>query len=162
MLDDIAFQKLCDDVFAARQAGWRIVLVLSGAVAAGMPALGITERPVDIGVLQAIAAVGQPRLIARVNELLTSHGVVAGQVLLTPHDFMNRTQYLHAREVSRPLSSEQQTPFVFYLADMFYNPLGMRIASQRLCQSESLFCSFFRRLLHRQKFGLHRSSFRGF
>ena len=112
VLDDVALQKLCDDVFAARQAGWRIVLVLSGAVAAGMPALGITERPVDVGVLQAIAAVGQPRLIARVNELLTSHGVVAGQVLLTPHDFMNRTQYLHARETFERLFDLGVLPIV--------------------------------------------------
>lgn len=96
-LDDRALTKLCNDVVAARRAGHRVVLVLSGAVAAGMPALGLHERPTDVGTLQAIAAVGQPRLIARVNELLSAHGVVAGQVLLTPYDFSQRSQYLHAR-----------------------------------------------------------------
>jgi glutamate 5-kinase len=63
-----------------------------------MPALGITKRPTDIGTLQAIAAVGQPRLMERISALLTDHGVVAGQVLLTPYDFLHRAQYVHARE----------------------------------------------------------------
>ena len=97
-LDAAALRKLCDDIAAARAAGWQVVLVLSGAVAAGMPALGLTERPSDVGLLQAIAAVGQPRLVARLDELLARHGVVAGQVLLTSYDFAHRSQYLHARE----------------------------------------------------------------
>jgi glutamate 5-kinase len=97
VLDDAALTKLCDELAAARVLGWRVVLVLSGAVAAGLPALGFTERPAEVGLLQAIAAVGQPRLVARVSELLAPHGVVAGQVLLTPYDFGHRAQYLHAR-----------------------------------------------------------------
>ncbi len=63
-----------------------------------MPALSLRERPTDIGTLQAIAAVGQPRLMERMNARFGEHGVVAGQVLLTPYDFLHRTQYLHARE----------------------------------------------------------------
>ena len=70
---------------------------MSGAIAAGMPALGLTTRPTDIGTLQAIAAVGQPRLLERMSALLGKHDVVAGQVLLTPYDFFHRSQYLHAR-----------------------------------------------------------------
>ena len=70
---------------------------MSGAIAAGMPALGLARRPTDIGTLQAIAAVGQPRLIERMSALLGKHDVVAGQVLLTPYDFLHRSQYLHAR-----------------------------------------------------------------
>ena len=72
------------------------MLVLSGAVAAGMPALGMSRRPTDTGTLQAIAAVGQPRLFARVASMFAEHDVVAGQVLLTPNDFVQRSQYLHA------------------------------------------------------------------
>jgi len=62
-LDDAALAKLCDELVAARAAGHSVTLVCSGAIAAGMPALGITKRPHDIGTLQAIAAVGQPRLM---------------------------------------------------------------------------------------------------
>ncbi len=111
-LDDAALRKLCLDVVSARAGGWQIVLVLSGAIAAGMPALGMHERPTDVGVLQAIAAVGQPRLIARVNELLAVHDLVAGQVLLTPYDFGHRSQYLHARETFERLLDLNVLPIV--------------------------------------------------
>ncbi len=97
-IDDAALRKLCSEIVAARHDGHAVVVVLSGAIAAGLPALGYTERPTDIGTLQAIAAVGQPRLMERLNAILGSDGVVAGQVLLTPYDFVHRTQYLHARE----------------------------------------------------------------
>jgi len=96
-LDETALVKLADDLAAARASGLQVVLVMSGAIAAGMPALGLTSRPTDMGTLQAIAAVGQPRLIERMSALLGKHDVVAGQVLLTPYDFFHRSQYLHAR-----------------------------------------------------------------
>ena len=97
-LDDAAMVKLCAEIAAARTAGHQVVLVSSGAIAAGMPALGLAERPRDIGTLQAVAAVGQPRLMERFGALLRPHGLVPGQVLLTPYDFGHRAQYLHARE----------------------------------------------------------------
>jgi len=75
------------------------VLVSSGAVASGLPALGLdgAQRPRDARTLQAISAVGQARLMQTWNESLGAHGIVAGQVLLAPHDFMVRAQYLQAR-----------------------------------------------------------------
>ena len=97
-LDEVALAKLCEEIVVARTAGHTVTVVCSGAIAAGMPALGLRVRPTDIGTLQAIAAVGQPRLMARINAQLASHAVVAGQVLLTPYDFLHRTQYLHAQE----------------------------------------------------------------
>jgi glutamate 5-kinase len=96
-LDDAALLKLCADLLAVRAAGHQAVLVLSGAIAAGLPVLGLPSRPSDIGTLQAAAAVGQPRLLERVNAILSTSGVVTGQVLLTPYDFIHRSQYLHAR-----------------------------------------------------------------
>jgi len=97
-LDDDAMVKLCAEIAAARAAGHQVVLVSSGAIAAGLPALGLRERPRDIGTLQAVAAVGQPRLMERFGARFAEHGLVPGQVLLTPHDFGHRAQYLHARE----------------------------------------------------------------
>jgi glutamate 5-kinase len=102
-IDDTALGKLCDDVAAARIDGWQIVLVASGAVAAGLPALGFDRRPTDMGVLQAVAAVGQPRLVARIGARLEQHRIVTGQVLLTPYDFAQRSQYLHARQTFEQL-----------------------------------------------------------
>ena len=111
-LDDAAVRKLCDDVATARAAGSDVVLVCSGAIAAGLPALGLDRRPSDIGTLQAVAAVGQPRLMERISAILDRRGLVAGQVLLTPHDFAQRGQYLHARETLQRLLGLGVVPVV--------------------------------------------------
>ena len=102
-LDDAKVVKLCEEVAAVRAHAHEVVLVCSGAIAAGLPVLGLDERPTDVGTLQAIAAVGQPRLMERFGAILAGHGLVAGQVLLTAHDFGERSQYLHARETLRRL-----------------------------------------------------------
>ena len=111
-LDDAALAKLCADIAQARAKGWDLVVVLSGAVAAGMPALQLAERPTDVGLLQAIAAVGQPRLVARVSALLADHGLVAGQILMTSLDFVQRSQYLHARSTFERLFELGVVPVV--------------------------------------------------
>ncbi len=111
-IDDASLLKLCRELAAARAAGHEVVLVSSGAIAAGLPALGMTTRPTDIGTLQAVAAVGQPRLMERLGAILGQHGLLAGQVLLTPHDFGVRSQYLHARETLRRLLDLGVVPVV--------------------------------------------------
>ncbi len=111
-LDEQALVQLADGLVAARRAGHRVVLVMSGAIAAGLPVLGLATRPSDIGTLQAIAAVGQPRLIERMSALLAKDDVVAGQVLLTPYDFGHRSQYLHARETLERLLELGVLPIV--------------------------------------------------
>jgi glutamate 5-kinase len=111
-LDDAALVKLGGEVAMARENGHEVVMVCSGAIAAGLPALGLAERPSDLGTLQAVASVGQPRLMERLGSVLESHGLVAGQVLLTPHDFGYRPQYLHARETMRRLLDLGVVPIV--------------------------------------------------
>jgi glutamate 5-kinase len=111
-LDDTALLKLCGEVATARARGHEVVLVCSGAIASGLPALGLGTRPTDVGLLQAIAAVGQPLLMARIGAILGQHGLLAGQVLLTPHDFGVRTQYLHARDTLRRLLDLGVVPVV--------------------------------------------------
>ena len=81
----------------ARASGHEVLLVTSGAVASGVAGLGLVERPSDILSLQALSAVGQPQLMAAYNAALSLHGLVGAQVLLVPHDFVDRHQYLHAR-----------------------------------------------------------------
>ncbi len=92
-----AVAKLSDEVAALREDGHEVVVVSSGAVAAGVAALGLAARPTDIQTLQAISAAGQSRLVEAYNRELARHGLVGAQVLLDPHDFVDRTQYLHAR-----------------------------------------------------------------
>jgi glutamate 5-kinase len=88
---------LCDQLAAVRELGHEVILVSSGAVAAGISALGMVARPTDVLTLQALAAVGQTRLMEVYNRELDRHRLVAAQVLLVPHDFVDRQQYLHAR-----------------------------------------------------------------
>jgi glutamate 5-kinase len=82
----------------ARAAGHEVLLVTSGAVASGVAGLGLLERPSDVLSLQALSAVGQPQLMAAYNSALGTRGHIAAQVLLVPHDFVDRQQYLHARD----------------------------------------------------------------
>ena len=92
--------KLCREVAALRASGSDVVIVTSGAIAAGLPELGLggANRPSDAVTLQAVATVGQLALMEVYRAELASHGLVSGQVLLTPHDFIVRAQYLHARQ----------------------------------------------------------------
>ncbi|HEX3621160.1 MAG TPA: glutamate 5-kinase [Acidimicrobiales bacterium] len=94
-----AIDKLTAEVAAVRGHGHRIVVVTSGAIAAGLPALGLSgARPIDVATLQAVSAVGQSRLMGAYDAAMAAHGLVTGQVLLAPLDFMHRAQYLHARD----------------------------------------------------------------
>jgi glutamate 5-kinase len=94
-----AVGKFCAEVAAVRAAGHQVVVVTSGAIGAGLPALdlGGPNRPRDPVTLQAVSAVGQSRLMQVYNDALGAHGLLAGQVLLAPLDFVVRQQYLHAR-----------------------------------------------------------------
>ncbi len=93
-----AIEKLCAEVAAVRAQGHQVVIVTSGAIAAGLPALGMHDRrPRDARTLQAVSAVGQSHLMRVYDDVLAAQGIVGGQVLLAPLDFMIRQQYLHAR-----------------------------------------------------------------
>jgi glutamate 5-kinase len=91
-------ENLCGQVEAVRADGHQVVVVSSGAVSAGVAVLGLEQRPSDLPTLQALAALGQPRMIDTWTRSLAAHRAVAAQVLLVPHDFVNRRQYLHARQ----------------------------------------------------------------
>jgi len=75
----------------------QVVLVSSGAVGAGIGRLGLTRRPTDLAQLQAVAAIGQSRLIESYNRALEGHGRHAAQILLTADDLNDRTRYLNVR-----------------------------------------------------------------
>jgi glutamate 5-kinase len=96
-LDQAFIRKLCDQVVELRDKGWRVVVVSSGAAAAGRDVLGFFERPTDIADLQACAAAGQAALTEAYAEVLRERGVPCGQVLLTRRDVVDRDGYLNAR-----------------------------------------------------------------
>jgi glutamate 5-kinase len=113
-IDRSAVAKVCGDIADLRALGHDVVLVSSGAIAAGLPALGMTarRRPRDAQTLQAVSAVGQARLMEVYHRALGDLGVVPGQVLLAPLDFTVRRQYLHARSTLERLLELGVLPIV--------------------------------------------------
>jgi glutamate 5-kinase len=98
MIDLGAVVTLCREVVELKAEGHRVVIVTSGAVAAGVAALGLAERPTDLPTLQALSAAGQSRLMQVYNDILAHYGAVGAQVLLVAQNFVERRQYLHARQ----------------------------------------------------------------
>lgn len=96
-LDLGALRALVDVLAARRSAGGQVVLVTSGAIAAGLGPLGLTARPRDLATAQATASVGQGMLVARYTEAFAAHGLRVGQVLLTAEDTVRRGHYRNAQ-----------------------------------------------------------------
>ncbi|MBE9223140.1 glutamate 5-kinase [Cyanobacterium stanieri LEGE 03274] len=86
-----------------RQKGYNIILVSSGAVGVGCGRLGISKRPQNLNQKQAIAAVGQGRLIRIYDDLFNNLGQPIAQILLTRHDFKERSSYVNASNTFRAL-----------------------------------------------------------
>ena len=94
--------SLVDALAGAHARGTEVVLVSSGAIASGLPYLRLAERPADLAVQQAAAAVGQGLLVRRYQEQLDAHGITAGQVLLTAGDIDDPA---HRRNAERALET---------------------------------------------------------
>jgi glutamate 5-kinase len=103
---------LAEELCRAWDAGRRVILVSSGAVGAGMGRLGLSQRPVDLAQLQAVAAVGQSRLVETYERALRTHGRHAGQVLLTAEDVNDRQRYLNVRNTILALLEYGAVPIV--------------------------------------------------
>ena len=83
------------DALAAREG--QLVLVSSGAIAAGLAPLGLSRRPRDLATQQAAASVGQMLLVQRYATAFARHGRTVGQVLLTADDVVRRSHYRNAQ-----------------------------------------------------------------
>ena len=88
---------LVDALAIAVAKGQQVILVTSGAIATGMPLLGFDDKPTDLATSQALASVGQGALIARYQQRLQQHNLVAGQVLLTAQDLEAEETSTNAR-----------------------------------------------------------------
>ncbi len=96
-LDMAYFQQIAGQVAGLRGRGFEITMVSSGAIAAGLKELNLPKRPRDVAELQAVAAVGQRRLMTMLHEAFVAHGLNVGQVLVTRGDFDDRVRYLNIR-----------------------------------------------------------------
>jgi len=97
ILDRGRLGDIADAIAARRLAGAEIVLVSSGAIAAGIIPLGLAVRPRDLATQQAAASVGQGALVAAYTDAFGRHGLTAGQVLLTAADLNRGQHYVNAR-----------------------------------------------------------------
>ena len=111
-LDAVQVRTLSTQVAALRSQGVRVVVVTSGAVAAGMGRLGLAARPTDTPTLQAAAAAGQGALVHAYQQVLDEHGLVGAQLLLSQDDFVIRRRYLNARTSLRRLLELGAVPII--------------------------------------------------
>ena len=96
-IDDGRLDALVEVLARRRVAGGEVVLVSSGAIAAGLAPLGLPRRPRDLATQQAAASVGQGLLMTRYTAAFAARGLTAGQVLLTADDVVRRSHYVNGR-----------------------------------------------------------------
>lgn len=111
-LDQPMLEMIASDLCKLRQQGLEVIVVSSGAVAAGKGQLGIEGRPQTIPQKQAAAAIGQTRIIRAYKDTFLEHGHNVAQVLLTRDDLSNRRRYLNARNTLTTLLEYGVTPVV--------------------------------------------------
>lgn len=104
--------QLIDALAATMQRGSEVVLVSSGAIATGMPLFDFDEKPTDLDTFQALAAVGQFRLLSKYQKSLERHSIVAGQVLLTLTDIEKQESRENAKRALERLFSLGALPIV--------------------------------------------------
>ncbi len=111
-IDPTRVSGLVDVLATARARGAEVVLVSSGAIAAGLAPLGLSKRPRGLAAQQAAASVGQGLLVHRYTEELARHGLTAGQVLLTLDDVTRRSHYRNAHQTFTKLLELGVIPIV--------------------------------------------------
>ncbi len=111
-LDGERIQALASQIDQIRQTGRQVIIVSSGAVAAGIGVLGMEGRPGSLPELQAAAAAGQPQLMTAWAEHLKPAGHSVAQILLTIDDFRSRQRYLNVQNTVRTLLASGAIPII--------------------------------------------------
>ena len=111
-LNEAALDGLVHDLALVKQEGVEVILVTSGAIAAGWPQLGLKQRPHTLPHLQAAAAVGQIRLMAAYKDRFSNYGQRAASLLLTRDDFSNRERYTRMNDTMRALLNFGVIPII--------------------------------------------------
>lgn len=111
-IDASKLQDHVDAVAYLKKMGHEVILVSSGAVAAGFKRLGYPSRPVTIKGKQAAAAIGQSILIQHYSDLFTNHNLCVAQILLTRDDFTHKKRYHNAYETLTELLERNIIPII--------------------------------------------------
>ncbi len=111
-IDQGRMRRLVDEICRLCARHYEVVVVSSGAVAAGLDRLGLGTRPKTVPLRQAAAAIGQISLMALYEEYFSAHGHHVAQILLTHDDLANRRRYLNARHTFETLLHVGVIPIV--------------------------------------------------
>jgi glutamate 5-kinase len=111
-LDQDRIRALSEQIAHVRKLGWKVVLVSSGAIGAGVGKLQLGKRPTDLPHLQACAAVGQSALMQLYLEAFSGHNILPAQILLTASDFDHRARYLNVRHTIHTLFEYACIPII--------------------------------------------------
>ncbi len=111
-IDPARLRSLVDAIADVRAHGCQVVLISSGAIAAGLAPLGLPRRPRDLATQQAAASVGQGLLMQQYTERFAIHGLRVGQLLLTVDDLTRQTTYSNALRTIGKLLKLQAVPIV--------------------------------------------------
>ncbi|MBC8388759.1 MAG: glutamate 5-kinase [Actinobacteria bacterium] len=111
-LDIANMKKFTGEVRNVTKKGIEIIIVTSGAIAAGLKYLNILKRPNDISILQAAASVGQVELMKAYDNLFSEYSLKVGQILLTKEDTTRRKQYLNIRNTIENLIKLNVIPII--------------------------------------------------
>lgn len=111
-LDKEQIKGLAGQVVELKKMGYDVVVVSSGAIGSGMGELGIEKRPSTLPGLQAVAAIGQSKLISMYDACFKLHGYHAAQILLTREDFEDRQRYLNTCNTIHTLFQLNAIPVV--------------------------------------------------
>ncbi|MFD1781345.1 glutamate 5-kinase [Fredinandcohnia salidurans] len=111
-ISKIKLEKLTNEIAELKDAGHEVVLVSSGAVAAGYRKLGCLKRPDSLPEKQAAASIGQGLLMESYSHLFLSHGYVASQILILRSDFLDESRYQNVRNTLNVLLERGIIPIV--------------------------------------------------
>src|SRR4051812_26152462 len=111
-LDASAVRRVAKQLAYAHKLGHDVIVVSSGAIAAGVGRLGLRERPRDLQLKQATAAVGQVALMKAYEEALSHYRIIPAQLLLTREDLMNRRRNLNVRHTLLHLLAHRTIPII--------------------------------------------------
>ena len=111
-LDIANMKKFTGEIRNITKKGIEIIIVTSGAIAAGLKYLNILKKPNDISILQAAASVGQVELMKAYDNLFSEYSLKVGQILLTKEDTTRRKQYLNIRNTIENLIKLNVIPII--------------------------------------------------
>lgn len=111
-LDKVSMKRFVNEVSSLIKRGMEVIIVTSGAIAAGLENLNIKKKPEDITLLQAAASIGQVELMRLYSNLFLTSGLKIGQILLTHEDTTRRKQYLNIKNTIKKLISLNIVPVI--------------------------------------------------